>query len=133
LRERTWPVVPNLVKDYISSPKVNGYQSLHVTVVVHSSPIEIQIRTSVMHKSAEWGGAAHWGYKCAAQLDQLDHLESLETLQAAGHFDDTTEFWVHVKAYDRTGLLGKISVRMKQECVTGPSYGMSIGATPFRR
>jgi len=61
---RRWPMVPGRFKDYVSTPKRNGYRSLH-TAVIHSEKmrIEIQIRSSEMHAQAEHGYAAHWTYK----------------------------------------------------------------------
>jgi RelA/SpoT family (p)ppGpp synthetase len=86
-----WPMVPGRFKDYISTPKRNGYRSLH-TSVIHDAKmrIEIQIRDQGMHDQAERGLAAHWAYKenkPSADLkvpwiddlvEILDHAESPE-------------------------------------------------------
>ncbi len=88
-----WPMVPGRFKDYISTPKRNGYRSLH-TSVIHNEKvrIEIQLRSQDMHAQAEYGYAAHWAYKAdinkpVAQtawiqdlVEILDHAESPEEL-----------------------------------------------------
>jgi ppGpp synthetase/RelA/SpoT-type nucleotidyltranferase len=61
--ERLWPCIDGRRRDFIRSPKDNGYQSLHTTVLVDGFPVEVQVRSERMHRLAEYGRAAHWLYK----------------------------------------------------------------------
>ena len=94
--------LPGKFKDYIAIPKVNGYQSLHTTLVgPFGTNIEFQMRTEAMHVVAESGVAAHWLYKAvdpegaASQQLGSQWLQSLLDIQHETR--DAAEFWDHIK------------------------------------
>nr|WP_157045893.1 bifunctional (p)ppGpp synthetase/guanosine-3',5'-bis(diphosphate) 3'-pyrophosphohydrolase [Polaromonas sp. JS666] len=94
--------LPGKFKDYIAIPKINGYQSLHTTLVgPFGTNIEFQMRTDAMHVVAESGVAAHWLYKAtdpesdASQRLGAQWLQSLLDIQQETR--DAAEFWDHVK------------------------------------
>ena len=73
---KKWNCIPGKFKDYISSPKINGYKSIHTSVIgSNKKPIEIQIRTQEMHEFAERGVASHWKYKSSEKFNSLSWKE----------------------------------------------------------
>jgi guanosine-3',5'-bis(diphosphate) 3'-pyrophosphohydrolase len=94
-----YPMVPGRFKDYISTPKPNGYRSLHTTVIgPERQRIEIQIRTREMHEIAELGVAAHWQFKQQAPDAEGNQYRWLrELLEILEHASDPEEFLEHTK------------------------------------
>ena len=73
---KEWNCIPGKFKDYISSPKINKYQSLHTSIIgPNRRPIEIQLRTLQMHEYAERGIASHWKYKSSEKFNSLTWKE----------------------------------------------------------
>ena len=119
-----WPMVPQRFKDYISTPKVNGYQSIHTTLLGPGGQrLEIQIRTVEMHEIAEYGVAAHWQYKQDAKMDGAQYRWLRELLEILEHGHSPEEFLEHTK------------IELYQDqvfCFTpkGALIALPVGATP---
>src|SRR5687767_10525063 len=98
LIHQRWPMVPGRFKDFISTPKRNGYRSLH-TSVIHDSKmrIEIQIRTRGMHEQAERGFAAHWAYKEGKPADDLRIPWIDDLVEILDHADSPEELLEHTR------------------------------------
>jgi len=93
----TWQMIPGRFKDYISTPKANGYRSLHTALIYENSMrMEVQIRTRDMHRTNEFGLAAHWAYKQGDRPDgQVGWLRDLIEIVDASH--DADELLEHTR------------------------------------
>ena len=87
----TWQFIPGRFKDYISTPKTNGYRSLHTSLIYENSMrMEVQVRTREMHRLNEFGLAAHWAYKQGGTRPdgQVGWLRDLIEIVDASHDAD---------------------------------------------
>jgi GTP diphosphokinase / guanosine-3',5'-bis(diphosphate) 3'-diphosphatase len=98
-----WKPMPGRFKDYIAMPKSNMYQSLHTTVVTsEGEPLEVQIRTVEMHRTSEYGIAAHWKYKEKGDLQKDKKFEDRliwlrQILEWQKELKDPLEFMENLK------------------------------------
>ena len=123
-----WTPVQERIKDYIAQPKSNGYQSLHTTIFGPGRQLfEIQIRTRVMHRTAEYGIAAHWLYKTdAKRSDELDERLSW--------FRQVLEWQLDAKNPEEFLELLKLDLYPEEIFVftpTGDVHQLPKGATPI--
>lgn len=120
-----WNPVPGRFKDYIAMPKFTMYQSLHTTVIgPHGRPIEVQIRTHEMHRSAEYGIAAHWRYKQGGESKSADDFSWLrQLLDWQREAEDPDEFLDSLR-YDLA------SKEVYVFTPKGDVMGLPIGSTP---
>ena len=118
--------IPGRFKDYISTPKPNGYQSLHTTVIGRDGiPFEIQIRTEEMHKMAEYGVAAHWKYKQG--LDKVGNEEAFSWIRQLLEAQQDTEAEDFIKAIKVDLFADEVFVFTPK----GDVVNMPAGATPI--
>ncbi|HTU10122.1 MAG TPA: bifunctional (p)ppGpp synthetase/guanosine-3',5'-bis(diphosphate) 3'-pyrophosphohydrolase [Allosphingosinicella sp.] len=98
LIHQRWPMVPGRFKDFISTPKRNGYRSIHTTIIHDEQMrIEIQIRTREMHAQAEHGLAAHWAYKEGASVATGDHPWINDLVEILDHAATAEELLEHTR------------------------------------
>jgi len=118
-----WAPLPGRFKDYINAPKFNLYQSLHTTVLLDKgNPLEVQVRTREMHRRAEFGIAAHWGYKEGSSSTNAAWVDRIMELQE--ELPDPLEFLEHLKS----------DLEMDEVYVFTPKgkvVTLPVGATPL--
>jgi GTP pyrophosphokinase len=122
-----WKPLPGRFKDYIAMPKPNMYQSLHTTVVgPGGDPLEVQIRTWEMHRTSEYGIAAHWRYKEGGKKDDFEQkltwLRSL--LEWQNDMRDSRMFMENLK-------LDLFDSQVFVFSPKGDVFSMSVNATPL--
>ncbi|MEA2663463.1 MAG: diphosphokinase / guanosine-3,5-bis(diphosphate) 3-diphosphatase, partial [Candidatus Eremiobacteraeota bacterium] len=122
-----WKPLPGRFKDYIAMPKPNMYQSLHTTVVgPGGDPLEVQIRTWEMHRTSEYGIAAHWRYKEGGKKDDFEQkltwLRSL--LEWQNDMRDSRMFMENLK-------LDLFDSQVFVFSPKGDVFSMSVSATPL--
>jgi guanosine-3',5'-bis(diphosphate) 3'-pyrophosphohydrolase len=122
-----WTPVQERIKDYIAQPKSNGYQSLHTTVFGPGRQLyEVQIRTRDMHRTADYGIAAHWRYKEDVKSDELDRQLSW--------FRQVLELQMDAKTPDEFLEFLKLDLYQDEIFVftpTGDVIQLPKGATPI--
>jgi len=98
LIHQRWPMVPGRFKDFISTPKQNGYRSIHTTVIHDERMrIEVQIRTREMHAQAEHGLAAHWAYKEGKIAARTEHPWISDLVEILEHAASAEELLEHTR------------------------------------
>jgi GTP pyrophosphokinase len=118
-----WSPMPGRIKDYIATPKFNGYKSLHTTVITNKGePLEIQIRDWNMHEEAEFGLAAHWAYKQGVNSQKVKFLQNLMELHK-----DIAQSAFDIKDIETNLLSKEIFVFTPQ----GEIIHLPKGATPI--
>ena len=115
-------------KDYIGTPKPNGYQSLHTTVIGREGiPFEVQIRTWEMHHTAEYGIAAHWKYKQGLANDKLGTEEAFEWVRKLLENQQDTD----AEEYVRTLKVDMFADEVFVFTPRGDVVNLPAGATPI--
>jgi GTP pyrophosphokinase len=121
---QTWQMIPGRFKDYISTPKMNGYKSLHTSLIYNNARrVEVQIKTREMHHRNEYGLAAHWAYKQGGTPDgEVGWLRDLVEILDASH--------------DAEELLENTKMAIYQDRIfaftpKGALFQMPKGATPI--
>lgn len=123
-----WKPLPNRLKDYISSPKPNGYQSLHATVLSDGDkPFEIQIRTKDMHERAEYGISAHWHYDESKANKKID-LKKIEWVKNLRNWQEEI---LDSKEFVKTVIDDFLGDRILVFTPKGEIKDLPSGATPI--